>query len=378
MVTGKRLFGVGNNKRAWGQGESEGMAAVSLRGLVKRYGAVTAVAGIDLEIAEGEFIVLLGPSGCGKTTTLRCIAGLEDVSEGEIRMGDQLVSAAGFSVPPEKRDIGMVFQSYAIWPHMSVAENVAFGLKMKGLSGGVIAERVKQALDLVGLSQFGDRGASQLSGGQQQRVALARAMILEPKVLLFDEPLSNLDAKLRERMRFELRQLQKRLGVTSIYVTHDQQEAMIVGDRVILMNQGRIDQVGSPVDIYRRPASRFGAEFIGLANISPGKVTADGPVKIAAEGGLELISDATGFRAGEEVDWLCRPEDVHISTTAISGTNVFPAKIVANYFLGNIGDVFLKVGNLNLRSQLSPPKPLQDGQDVWVEMPPSSITLIRR
>ena len=308
------------------------MAGVQLRGVVKTYGSTTAVSDIDIDIAEGEFIVLLGPSGCGKTTTLRCIAGLESISDGEILMDGKLLSAKGFSVPPEQREIGMVFQSYAIWPHMTVGENVAFGLKLKKLSKPDIAAGVTQALETVGLGAFDDRSASELSGGQQQRVALARAIALEPRVLLFDEPLSNLDAKLRERMRFELRQLHKRLGITSIYVTHDQQEAMVIADRVILMNAGRIDQVGSPDDIYQRPASRFGAEFIGLANIMAARVL-DGDhqsTRIALESGPEFTA-AIPRPPVEQVDVVCRPENVIVSLTQLAGPNVLVARVTAIY-----------------------------------------------
>jgi len=353
------------------------MTAVALRNLVKRYGDVTAVAGIDLEIAAGEFVVLLGPSGCGKTTTLRCIAGLEDVSDGEIRLGDQVVSAAAYSLPAEHREIGMVFQSYAIWPHMTVADNVAFGLKMKKLPATEVKQRVRQALELVGLSELAGRGASQLSGGQQQRVAFARAVVLEPKVLLFDEPLSNLDAKLRERMRFDLRQLQKRLRITSIYVTHDQQEAMIIADRIVLMHQGHIDQIGSPVEIYRHPTSRFGAEFIGLANISPAKVVANGSeTRVRLPSGIEITSAATGFAVGDGVEVVCRPEDVQVSETPLCGPNTFSAHIIASYFLGNITDVFLRVGDLQLRSQLNSHLSFPEGQMVWTQVSPNSIILI--
>jgi ABC-type Fe3+/spermidine/putrescine transport system ATPase subunit len=353
------------------------MSGVSIRNLVKKYGGAPAVNGINLEIAEGEFIVLLGPSGCGKTTTLRCIAGLEEATEGEISMGGRVVSSPEFSLPPEKREIGMVFQSYAIWPHMTVSENVAFGLKLKKLPKAEIRSRVEHALALVGLSLYGDRGASQLSGGQQQRVALARAIVLEPGVLLFDEPLSNLDAKLREKMRFELRQLQKRLGITSIYVTHDQQEAMVIADRVVLMNEGRIDQIGTPVDIYQRPASRFGAEFIGLANIFEATVIANGSsTRVQLPGGVELESFTTGFAKNAKVDVMCRPEDLRVSADRIEGPNAFPAKISNTYFLGNIADVYVSTGPLLLRGQLSPPELWPEGKDVWVQAPRNKVVLL--
>jgi iron(III) transport system ATP-binding protein len=354
------------------------MSGVSIRGLVKRYGTATAVAGIDLEIADGEFVALLGPSGCGKTTTLRCVAGLEELAEGEIRIGDEVVSRPGFSVPSERREMGMVFQSYAIWPHLTVAENVAFGLKLKKRPTAEIEERVKRALDLVGLGSFGARGASQLSGGQQQRVALARAVVLEPRVLLFDEPLSNLDAKLREKMRFELRQLQQSLGITSIYVTHDQQEAMVIADRVVLMNGGSIEQIANPVEIYQRPKSLFGAEFIGLANIIPGTViqSGAGSTRVASAEGLELISADTGFRVGQKVHAICRPENLHVSTTRLEGPNAFPARLEATYFLGNIADVYLKVQGTQLRSQLSPPEIWQEGKELWVQVRPDKVVLL--
>lgn len=353
------------------------MSGVSIRNLVKRYGTVPAVNGINLEIAEGEFIVLLGPSGCGKTTTLRCIAGLEELSEGEIAMGGKVVSSPQFSLPPERREIGMVFQSYAIWPHMTVAENVAFGLKLKRLNKADIKTRVDKALATVGLGQYGERGASQLSGGQQQRVALARAIVLEPGVLLFDEPLSNLDAKLREKMRFELRQLQKRLGITSIYVTHDQQEAMVIADRVVLMNEGRIDQIGSPIDIYQRPSSRFGAEFIGLANIVEGTVLSNGAsTLVKMPGGIQLESSTTGFSREQRVDVMCRPENLRVSADRIEGPNAFPAKIQDTYFLGNIADVYVTAGPLRLRGQLSPPEIWPEGKDVWVQAPPDKVVLL--
>jgi ABC-type Fe3+/spermidine/putrescine transport system ATPase subunit len=233
-----------------------------------------AVDRVSFGLRNGEFLTLLGPSGCGKTTTLRAIAGFETIDSGRIVIDGRTVSdpAQSIHIPPEKRSFGMVFQSYAVWPHMTVAENVAYGLHNMHLSRGDAKERVTRVLAMVGLEGQVDRPATMLSGGQQQRVALARAIVYEPKVLLFDEPLSNLDAKLRERMRLELRRLQADLGITSVYVTHDQEEAMVVSDRVIVMDKGRIQQIGTPQEIYDKPVNRFVAEFIGSANIFPARV----------------------------------------------------------------------------------------------------------
>ena len=231
-------------------------------------GEVTAVHDVNLDIEKGELVTLLGPSGCGKTTTLRMIAGFEFPTSGNIILDGQEIN----SLPPHKREMSMVFQSYAIFPHLTVFENIAYGLNVQRLSKSVIKERVNKVLDLVHLEGYGDRAPTQLSGGQQQRVALARALIMEPKVLLMDEPLSNLDAKLREEMRTEIRRIQKELNITSVYVTHDQIEAMTLSDRIVVMNQGIIEQIGTPVEIYRFPNSRFVADFIGRANFVPGEV----------------------------------------------------------------------------------------------------------
>lgn len=346
-------------------------SGLSIRKLYKAYGAVPAVKGIDLEIAEGELVVLLGPSGCGKTTTLRCIAGLEDVTDGSISIGDRVVSEKGRSLPPEQREIGMVFQSYAIWPHMTVTENVAFGLQLKKLPKPQIESRARAALELVGLSGYSSRHVSQLSGGQQQRVALARAMALEPRILLFDEPLSNLDAKLREKMRFELRQIQQRLGITSVYVTHDQQEAMVIADRIVLMRNGEIEQIGAPEDLYHRPRTRFAAEFVGLANIYQG-VARDGEVRI--EGGPTLKS---AYPATGAVDVVFRPEQVRVSRTQPADTaNVMRARVKESYFLGNIEDLILTVDGIDIRTQLSPAIRHQPGSDLWASIPPEAIILL--
>ena len=350
------------------------MTALSIRDLVKRHGDVAAVDHVDIEVNSGELVVLLGPSGCGKTTTLRCIAGLEEVTGGEITIGDKLVSSDRFSVAPEERSIGMVFQSYALWPHMTVAENLAFGLKLRRVPQGQIEQRVRDVLALVGLTGLEARGAGELSGGQQQRVALARAIVLEPKILLFDEPLSNLDAKMRERMRVELRRLQKRLGITAIYVTHDQQEAMVIADRIILMNQGKIEQAGAPREIYARPRTRFAAEFIGSTNILPGRVAALD--RVVLDSGEELACDSSAFSVGARVQALIRPEFVRLARGNLVGANVFAARVSEVSFLGNLGEIEVRSGDLKLQVQMSPAGDwaLEDGVNVQID--PAALVLL--
>ena len=247
---------------------------IEVADLVVRYGDVIAVANVSFDIAPGEMVTLLGPSGCGKTTTLRAVAGLETPSGGTIRLNGETVYSANErrAVPAEKRGVSMVFQSYAIWPHMTVFENVAYGLRVRRLPQAEVRQNVQRVLEMVQMQDFADRPASKLSGGQQQRVAVARAIAFSPSVVLFDEPLSNLDAKLRAEMRVELRELQRRLDITSLYVTHDQEEALAISDRVIVMNGGRIEQIGTPEDIYNRPRTRFAADFVGSANLIAGEV----------------------------------------------------------------------------------------------------------
>lgn len=279
---------------------------------------VTAVDHINLDIHPGEFITLLGPSGCGKTTTLRMIAGFEDATSGQVMLdGENMVV-----VPPNKRPMSMVFQSYALFPHLSVRENVAYGLHLRKKSAAEIKEEVDIALAAMNLTAMADRAPSQLSGGQQQRVALARAMVVRPKVLLFDEPLSNLDAKLRVKMRVEIRRMQKRLGISSVYVTHDQSEAMAMSDRIVVMNAGRIEQVDTPEEIYLHPASVFVADFVGRANFVPAKaseVGEDGKVQIEALGQKLNVHAAESakeaVRSGDELVVLVRPESMRISAT---------------------------------------------------------------
>jgi iron(III) transport system ATP-binding protein len=279
-------------------------AHIEVENLTVRYGTAPAVAGVSFQVQPGEQLTLLGPSGCGKTTTLRAIAGLERPSGGAIRIGGTTVysSAARVDVPAEKRGLSMVFQSYAIWPHMSVFDNVAYGLRVRRVGAREIETKVREALALVQMAGFERRPASQLSGGQQQRVALARACVFSPEVLLFDEPLSNLDAKLRADMRIELRELQHRLGVTSVYVTHDLEEALAMSDHIVVMREGAIEQIGSPADIYNLPRNAFVADFVGSANLIRGRLrpdlAADGLAALETEGGEIVYASHTDARSG--------------------------------------------------------------------------------
>ncbi len=355
------------------------MAHVELRNLRKAYGETVAVDGVDLEIGKGEFMTLLGPSGCGKTTTLRMIAGLIEPTDGEIRVGGKLLSSPGSKgVPPEKRNMGMVFQSYAVWPHMSVFDNVAFPLRNLKKSKDEIHRRVHAVLELVKLDALEDRYPSHLSGGQQQRVALARALAVEPDILLFDEPLSNLDAKLREEMRFELKEIQRRIGVTSIYVTHDQAEAMAISDRIAVMSQGRIKQIGTAREIYDRPQDPFTAEFIGLANLLPAKVTAQKTVCLSSRQELE-IDGSTGVTIGAEILVSIRPHNIKIKKTASEGRdarNEINGVVAKVSYLGDRVDYRIAIGDKALRVQTEPGEVYAEGTEVSVTLPPGKLSVI--
>src|SRR5689334_24985907 len=293
------------------------MARLQLTGLTKAYGEFHAVAGVDLDIAQGELVVLLGPSGCGKTTTLRMIAGFVVPTAGEIRLGGNDIT----NRPPWKRNTGLVFQSYALFPHLSVADNVAFGLRMRKLQGGEIAAKLARALRLVRLEGLADRLPRELSGGQQQRVALARALVIEPDILLLDEPLSNLDAKLRHEVRVEIRELQKKLGLTTVMVTHDQEEALSVSDRIAVMDAGRIRQTGTPYEVYAHPADHAVADLVGIANFVPAVVratTPDGAVLDTPIGSL-TTRHGRGLSAGQAVTVVLRPTALHVSGGPLDG-----------------------------------------------------------
>ena len=357
--------------------------ALKVEGLGKSYGAVRVVKDVSFEVEPGEFLSLLGPSGCGKTTTLRCIAGFERPDEGRILFGNTPVTdmAAGIFLPPNRRGFGMVFQSYAVWPHMTVADNVAYPLSVKGGMGRAeIAGRVGRVLELVGLGGLEKRFPNQLSGGQQQRVALARALIMEPGVLLFDEPLSNLDAKLRERMRFELIELQRKIGVPAVFVTHDQAEAMVISRRILVMDKGRIGQIGSPAEIYERPRSRYVADFVGLTNFIEVTVTGSGQgagrhAVAGPLGPMEASADNAPV-AGERCSLAIRPERMRMSATAPDGPNVVQARLESSYFLGPYSEHFLTAAGQTLRVQATERLSAEPGDMLYLQMPPEDCLLL--
>ncbi len=306
-------------------------ADVSIRGVNVSYGANHVLKDVDLDIRPGEFFAFLGPSGCGKTTLLRLIAGFNTATSGQVRIGGVDISG----LPPWKRDVGMVFQSYALWPHMSVAKNVAFGLEERGLPRVEIARRVAGVLDMVGLSHLADRRPSQLSGGQQQRVAVARTIVVEPKVLLLDEPLSNLDAQMRVQVRRELRDLQQRLGLTTIFVTHDQEEANTICDRIAVMSEGRVQQVGAPMELYERPANLFVASFLGTANILEGHVVEEGASRwFEVAGGLRVLAPMDAV-IPHGARLVFRPQHALVSAPGAGGA-ALPGVVKHREFLGAI------------------------------------------
>jgi len=355
---------------------------IEVKSLVKIYAdgsnpGVTAVNEISFNVEEGRFYTLLGPSGCGKTTTLRCIAGLEKADGGEILVaGNTVYSAAKKTyVPAYRRPIGMVFQSYAIWPHLTVFENVAFPLRVgkQKFSNADVQKKVSTALEQVELAGYEARMATQLSGGQQQRLALARALVREPQVLLLDEPLSNLDAKLRERMRFELRELQRRLRITTLYVTHDQIEALSMSNLIAVMNEGMIVQEGAPRDIYLTPKTKFVANFIGSTNQLSGeviRVDANGDGTVRTGDGEIACAVLQGLQVGSKVVVVVRPESInlHVQRPAHSA-NIIEAKIGAAMFLGEYLDCTVELGQHVLQTHQRHTMQIRRGDPVWVELP---------
>jgi iron(III) transport system ATP-binding protein len=345
-------------------------------GLVKTFGRVVAVDNLSFAAKAGEFLTLLGPSGCGKTTTLRLIAGLERPETGAIYLGNRLLSSSdsGVFVPPERRGMGMVFQSYAIWPHMTVFENVAFPLQELRVPRREIRDRVLAMLETVGLGGLHDRPAPMLSGGQQQRVALARALVSRPEVLLLDEPLSNLDARLREEMRFELRDMQARLGITSIFVTHDQAEAMTLSDRIIVMRAGRIEQEGKPEEVYQRPRTRFVMDFLGRANHLPARIGRGGDgcrVAVVADGCGVPLHDADEWDEGMEVLLAFRPEAVRAH--AADGDGPWVGVVRSSIYVGGHIEYLVDLEQMTVRASGSPDSRLPVGARALLNVSPQAI-----
>lgn len=354
------------------------MSQVVLQDVAKKYGETVVVENMSLTINDGELVALLGPSGCGKTTTLRMIGGFVDASSGRITVGGQDVTG----LPPNRRNMGFVFQNYALFPHMTIAENVAFGLKMRKIDRSSVARRVTEALARVRLAQYADRLPKQLSGGQQQRVALARALVIEPDVLLLDEPLSNLDASLRHEMKIEIRQLQQSLGLTTVFVTHDQDEAMSTADRMVLMYKGRVEQLGAPDQVYSHPRTAFAAGFLGISNLIPGRCDA-GDNSFVAEGGRGFRLAGQAPRVGA-AQLALRSEVVTISPEppVDTGMNALAGRIAIMSFHGSAveyqidTEIGLRMSARVLAPGLGGPPVLAEGRPVWLGWPPSAGVIV--
>src|ERR1043166_7737611 len=352
------------------------MSKLVLKNVSRRYGTVEAVADFSLELVPGEFVSLLGPSGCGKTTTLRMIAGFMPPSTGTIEMDGQQISSPSSVVPPEKRRMSMIFQSYAIWPNMTVGENVGFGLQVRKLPRAEIERRVTKILDVVQMRGLKDRYPAELSGGQQQRVALARAIVVEPEVLLLDEPLSNLDANLREEMRFEIRRLHDEFRITTVYVTHDQAEAMVTSDRIVVMNQGCIEQVDDPYTLYTRPRSRFVAGFIGRTNFL--EATVNGAEVTFGSFAVPLAALESAPASGKTT-FSVRPQSMRLSRTRLpDGVPQAAVTIVERAYLGEFWDyVAAPEGGPKLRVTAPPLEIYETGESAWLAFDPKQMTPIQ-
>ena len=359
------------------------MEFVRVDNLIKMFGNVAAVDDVSFTVDASKIMTLLGPSGCGKTTTLRCVAGLEKPTSGEILVeGTPFFSSLNsIVIPPERRNIGMVFQSYAVWPHKTVFENVALGLKIKRMDKATIEKRTRQVLDLVRLEGMESRYPTQLSGGQQQRVALARSLVQDPKILLFDEPLSNLDLILREQMRYEIRELQKRLGITTIYVTHDQTEAMVISDVVCVMDKGKIVQVGTPMEIYNKPACKFVAEFIGSTNLFDCLIKEDGNGVLLSElsDGRTIYAYTENPIQNGQAFISIRPEKIRLlqqKPQTTEALNVFEAKVEKIIFLGSTIEYRLRVGETEYFTHTFTSEIYPEGETVYMEIQPKDCILL--
>jgi iron(III) transport system ATP-binding protein len=349
------------------------MASVELKGLTKHYGSAVAVDGVSLRVEHGQLVCLLGPSGCGKTTTLRLIAGFIEPSAGEIVVGGKVLSSTARTVPPEGRNMSMIFQSYALWPHMTVAENVAYGLKIRKLDKATIDGKLKAILSTARLEALADRYPGELSGGQQQRVSLARALVVEPETLLLDEPLSNLDANLREEMRFEIRRLHDRYRYTTVYVTHDQAEAMTTADLIAVMNHGKVEQLAPPEEIYSHPRSEFVARFIGGANILRGPALDEARVSVA---GSPLRTTGRTLTAGKPVALSVRQHEIAIAAEKPQSTtdNHLHAVVTRQVFLGSARDYTVALDDkTELRVTAPPGRNIAPGERVWLHLPAEQV-----
>jgi len=345
------------------------VASVELKGLTKHYGAAVAVDDVSLRVEHGQLVCLLGPSGCGKTTTLRLIAGFIEPSAGEIMVGDKRLSSPSRTVPPEGRNMSMIFQSYALWPHMTVAENVSYGLRIRKLDKATIDAKLKAILTTARLEALAERYPGELSGGQQQRVSLARALVVEPETLLLDEPLSNLDANLREEMRFEIRRLHDQYRYTTVYVTHDQSEAMTTADLIAVMNHGKVEQLGPPEEIYGRPRSEFVARFIGGSNILRGTALDASHVSIA---GTPVRTTGRTLQAGKPVAVSVRQHEIAIALEAppSGADNRLRAVVARQVFLGSARDTTVQLDDkTELRVTAPPGQNVAPGQAVWLHLP---------
>ncbi|MFZ4774363.1 MAG: ABC transporter ATP-binding protein [Terrimicrobiaceae bacterium] len=352
---------------------------VELQDISKSFGTFTALRNVSFEIKEGEFMTFLGPSGCGKTTCLRLISGFDTPTTGKVLIGGKDVTLD----PPYRRDVNQVFQSYALFPHLTIFENIAFGLRMKKIPAAEIKRRVDRVVEMTALAQFVDRKPAQMSGGQRQRVALARAIVCEPKVLLLDEPLSALDAKLRSQMRIELKQLQKRLGITFIFVTHDQEEALTMSDRVAVINGGHVEQIGTVNEIYYQPATRFVATFIGETNIVEAEVVSidNGRPTCRLEGGLQLRLKCGAQTAGDKILLSLRPEKIRLYRADPGGENCFPGKISVEIFKGAVDDLTISVmGGLELGALIAndgqEEMDFHEGETVFARIQPEDINVV--
>jgi iron(III) transport system ATP-binding protein len=347
------------------------MAFLELDGLTKSYGTLTVVKGVNLAVDKGKLVCLLGPSGCGKTTTLRLIAGFVPANAGEIRVGGKTISSAHATVPPEGRNMSMIFQSYALWPHMTVFDNVAYGLKLRRLPQSEVTKSVRTILAATQLLPLEDRYPGELSGGQQQRVSLARALVIKPEILLLDEPLSNLDANLREEMRFEIRRLHDEFRYTTVYVTHDQAEAMTTADMIVVMNDGRIEQAGTPEDIYERPETEFVARFIGGTNILSG--TRGDKDSVIGEGGLVLRCGSGSTASSGKTAVSVRHHDIELSSAKprSTDTNVTVGTVTRQIYLGSHRDYLVSIaGGETVRTVAPVNVAIPVGQEVWLHFPP--------